>query len=412
MLLFYFGIFNFCFSSFILHFEREYNKENKSMDEYFSNRIYTNVSIGNPPQTIKTYINLKEFATFFSGNQTNIKFNPNISNSFNSDYKLRYSYSSYFSYGYISYDTFIFNINKKEKNIINNFTFFLAMLGNLNEKIKYPGLIGLRIYDENYNPIYPNFIHELKEKKIISSCTLTIKYNNENEGNIILDEKFPIYEKKGEFNFEFTRAEYNFYEYRIILENFTFMNISISKDIIVELDLHINNIVGSTQMRDLLKEQFFDDLINKNICKEQLYNNIRMLYFSCNNSIDISKFKTMYFKFNGLNKIFELNYHDLFKQFDDSYIFLMTFDSKIPYKLCLGVPFLKKYQFVFDQDKKVIGYFKNLQEDNVFPISYVLIIILGIILLFLCVIYFKIIHRNNRKIRYNEIEENFDYIPS
>ena len=286
------------------------------------------------------------------------------------------------------------------------------MLGNLNEKIKYPGLIGLRIYDENYNPIYQNFIHELKEKKIISSCTLTIKYNNENEGNIILDEKFPIYEKKGEFNFEFTRAEYNFYEYRIILENFTFMNISISKDIIVELDLHINNIVGSTQMRDLLKEQFFDDLINKNICKEQLYNNIRMLYFSCNNSIDISKFKTMYFKFNGLNKIFELNYHDLFKQFDDSYIFLMTFDSKIPYKLCLGVPFLKKYQFVFDQEKKVIGYFKNLQEDNVFPLSYVLIIILGIILLFLCVIYFKIVRRNNRKVRYNEIEENFDYIPS
>ena len=409
--MFFFYLFDLCFCALKLKFQREFNYENNfTIDDFFMNKIYTNISIGTPSQIIKSYINCKEFFTFFSGNQSNIKFNYNNSNSFISDYKLEYFSMKYFSYGYNSYDNFIFD-GENETKYIQNFSFILAMKGPLNDNISIPGIIGLKMYDNTFKYKYNNIINQLKKKNIILSYAFSINYNkdSDSEGNIIIGE----YEDKNQYilNFEFSRTEYNDYEYRLILENITYSNYTIESNLITEFDLNINNIVGSIQLKDILKQSFFGELIEKKLCNESLYMSYRMIYIQCKDNIDITKFKTIYLKFNGLGKVFELNYNDLFKKHGNLYYFLMTFDTKIPYKVCLGVPFLKKYQFIFDQDKKIIGYYKDTIKGNKFHITYILIFILFIILLFLCLFYYKIFYKIQRKTRFNELEEDFDYTP-
>ena len=409
MIIFY--LFDFCLCALKLKFQREFNSEdNFTIDDFFMNKIYTNISIGTPSQQIKSYINFKEFFTFFSGNQTDIKFNFNNSNSFISDYKLEYFSIKYFSYGYNSYDNFIFDGINQTK-FIHNFSFILAMKGPLNDNISIPGLIGLKMYDNTFKYKYNNIINQLKEKKIILSYAFSINYNKDSdtEGNIIIGE----YEDNNKYilNFEFSRSEYNDYEYRLILENITYSNYTIESNLIAEFDLNINNIVGSIQLKEILTKSFFSELIDKKLCNESLYMSFRMIYLICKDTIDITKFKTIYLKFSGLGKVFELNYNDLFKKHGNVYYFLITFDTKIPYKVCLGVPFLKKYQFIFDQDKKIIGYYKNIKKENKFHISYILIFILFIILVLLCLLYYKIFIKRNRKTRYNELKEDYDYTP-
>ena len=82
----------------------------------------------------------------------------------------------------------------------------------------------------------------------------------------------------------------------------------------------------------------------------------------------------------------------------------------------LGYPFLKKYRFVFDPEKKIIGIpnrnfiikTKNLNKNQI------IIIFLSLIIIFMLLIFIKfcLILKNkiNRKIRANELEENYEYL--
>ena len=77
----------------------------------------------------------------------------------------------------------------------------------------------------------------------------------------------------------------------------------------------------------------------------------------------------------------------------------------------LGEPFLKKYPFTFNQDKKKIGFYKIIHNNNKFSFHYTWFIIISLIvvcflLLFLLI---KNIMNKPRKIRANELEDNYDY---
>ena len=78
-------------------------------------------------------------------------------------------------------------------------------------------------------------------------------------------------------------------------------------------------------------------------------------------------------------------------------------------KLILGYPFLKKYQFIFNQDKKTFGYFHNKpEEENEFPVGYIVIIsILSAILIGLgifAVIYF-LKYKQKKKMMAKELSD-------
>ena len=92
----------------------------------------------------------------------------------------------------------------------------------------------------------------------------------------------------------------------------------------------------------------------------------------------------------------------------------------------LGSVFLRKFQFVFNEDSKTIGYYRyfpqNYEDNNKGSlldtngsknIKTIFIFIAVIIVSFLLVFFGMIIQRKyfnkNRKIRANELEENFSY---
>ena len=75
----------------------------------------------------------------------------------------------------------------------------------------------------------------------------------------------------------------------------------------------------------------------------------------------------------------------------------------------VGYPLLKKYEFVFDQDKKSIGIYKHVKESFSF-INFMLFVFIFIIF---CLLIFSglILFKKQRRKRINEIDDNFDYFP-
>jgi uncharacterized membrane protein YvbJ len=75
-----------------------------------------------------------------------------------------------------------------------------------------------------------------------------------------------------------------------------------------------------------------------------------------------------------------------------------------------GRLFLKKYQIVFDFDKKVLGIEKNI-INNKKKINYkfIIVILIIVIISILLIIIFEFLWKNKRKSRKNEINDNFEY---
>ena len=85
------------------------------------------------------------------------------------------------------------------------------------------------------------------------------------------------------------------------------------------------------------------------------------------------------------------------------------------YDLILGYPFLKKYQIIFNQDSKTIGFYQDWEYRDKFSFSnisyYIVIFILLIILLILISIWINLyIKRNKTKKNATELSnEEYDY---
>ena len=69
----------------------------------------------------------------------------------------------------------------------------------------------------------------------------------------------------------------------------------------------------------------------------------------------MDKFKPYKFTINEFETNFTFTKEDLFLDIGDKYIFLMCFGGSPT--IYLGYPFLKKYQFIFNQDSKILAYF-------------------------------------------------------
>ena len=163
------------------------------------------------------------------------------------------------------------------------------------------------------------------------------------------------------------------------------------------LRIEFGLIVGYYQWEKILKDEFFDKLIEEKKCFRDHtfeFGSSTSYYYYCNKTTDISHFKPFIFSINDFENDFILNKEDLFIEADDKYIFIMIFTSSSD--IILGYPFLKKYQLVFNQDSKTIGIYtekKESQENNDYDIPsnnysgyYIAIGVLGAVLIILIVI--------------------------
>ena len=151
----------------------------------------------------------------------------------------------------------------------------------------------------------------------------------------------------------------------------------------------------------------------------------------CDSSIknNLKNFPILYFFNRELSFTFNLDYNDVFFIYNDK-IFFLIIGSEVSESWMLGKIFMKKYPFIFDQDKKQIYFVhlnkyqdpidnneneekENKNENNSNTWKYIILYSL-ISLLFIGIIIGIFIGRKiwkkNRKIRANELEDNYEYM--
>ena len=149
--------------------------------------------------------------------------------------------------------------------------------------------------------------------------------------------------------------------------------------------------------------------------KEQcsLYNSIKYNFIICKKDFDVNKFPKLEFYSDEMNHIFILEGKDLFV-FDEknkNFIFLIIFDihNKIQTGWELGLPFLRKYQIIFNLEEETVGIIdknKGIKKSSLNEIYDVIIIsfLLGILFSYI----FLLPKKKVRKIGLNELEENIE----
>jgi hypothetical protein len=183
----------------------------------------------------------------------------------------------------------------------------------------------------------------------------------------------------------------------------------------------------------LIKNNFFNQYLNLNICKEISLTQ----YFSRSIVCDKNKlnadefyksFPTLYFSHSELSYIFELTSKDLFIEKNNKiYFMISTYSDE---KWYLSEIFVKKYLFSFDQDKKSIGFYKTINKNQEITTDNgnnngnsnsqssigIVFLCIGIGLIIINVIIFGVClwKKNcgvNRRRRANELkDDNYDYL--
>ena len=392
--------------------DQDLKLENNSLifKSLFSNNLISQIEIGYPKQKINIYLSSKDYEFYIEENLTNESY-YNYNNSTFSKKKsneMEFFDSPYYS-GFYMQDIFTFKNTNNSEIAINNFSFILSnnLIG------KGYSTIGLNYYNpsDDYNI---NFLKQLKEKKVISNYTWNLKYLDNNNG-IITFGSFPhMYNNlflKENLRFTSTSFNENNLDWNIFFDKIIFNNnkeqIIFKGSTICELNLE----------RDLIKAPFeykfifIKYIFNQSKCEEVNLNT--NIFYVCDKKTKIYKLPSIQFKSRDLNFTFEMTYKDLFKEINGKLFFLIYFNKldKNQFKFwILGKPFIKKYQFIFEQEKRLVGFYQIIEN----PISYfnlqvILICILSSIIIILWILVFRFFKYKIRKKRINEIEDIYDY---
>ena len=293
------------------------------MSQLIDNKIYIELKIGTPSQTIPVLLKLNQIPFFITSsfyNNNSQLFNQSKSSSYIQDGNKTYTSKTYdYNEAFLGEDIIsIKNITNKDS-FLNRTTFFLATnLSDNNENIS--GEIGLNII----NPMYMSFINQLKNKRMIKDYIFSLKYNIENEGEFCLGNYFHFYDNN-----------YNETEFRIMevglpeqyIDNWElffnkiilgFGNITLTNKALLSYEFGL--IYGTSNYYNLIKEIFFD-YYEKNCEKKKFRKND--FYYVCDNKINLENFPDLIFMTFNFN--FTLTKNELWRKFDGKYYFLIIF---------------------------------------------------------------------------------------
>ena len=314
------------------------------------------------------------------------------------------------------------------------------------------GVLGLNLPDSDHRVRDVTFIKQLKERNLIDNYTFFIEYekgiyNESNTGNLIL----------GIFPHEYNKDKYNANKFKefyaeIVGSTMGFRikqalygyNDTIDEDFKVQLAVEDNFIRGNKIFKEFLLNNYFNKYINKRICYESKFSYLddtNSQFFYCEKKINLSQFeniKLIVDNFginendnvnevnNNTNLIIELNYEDLFTEFDNKYYFLMYFpdnDYASTY-FKLGKVLFQKYLINFNLETKKIGFYydekkEEKKDDNtdgndeenkedIIPWILVGILVFIVMILFGFIIYINPCKKRTK--RANElIDDNYTY---
>ena len=413
------------YCEFRLKFKRKFHLENTEenlIENILINNLVINFKVGSNNETIPFILNFYEYALAIMGsdienNNINQYFNYKNSSSYNIIEENCPFYSHFYSYAIMSSEKFnIQNIFSGEEKFL-----LITKLSKdfKNYKIYFPGILGLNISPlknvkniKNYN-----FIESLKEKNLIDSYSFIVNYSSEDEGEIIFGIKNYNNDYKNN-KIAHTRAlQINLnLKWSIVFDIIKYGNQSLEKfsdQGIFRIELGI--IIGTNELKIKVKKSFFDYYINQNKCKEltkddeQTYFNSKTS-FICDDDINLTNFKNLSFELKEINTTFIFTYKDLFQKIKNKYVFLIYF-NEYGRGWEFGKPFFKRYNIIFDQDKKIIGIHRkiNYKNENNYSSTFIIIILILIILYLLGYIINYLLNKKSKKIRANELEDDYEY---
>ena len=192
----------------------------------------------------------------------------------------------------------------------------------------------------------------------------------------------------------------------------------------------IKGLIAPKAYFEYIKNNFLNKYLNDNICRKieiyeknisnnDYYDEQKMQYYKieCDKSKfnihDINRFPIIKFVNIPLNYSFIFNEKDLFKEENEKYIFQIYF-SDIKYWY-IGRLFLYKYQLIFNEDNKLIGFYTGMKTNNInnensnlFKIFLIIFfLVFGLFILFVLLKKIKLLKKNKKYA--NELEDDFSY---
>jgi len=406
--------------SYIIYPFKKSTKQIKLYPEnLLQNDLEITIQIGTPPQKIDLNIRFQTYTFFIASLKANVSF-P-VFNESNSSSLIMVSnrVSSVVGQEYIN----CFRIN--ESIIINhqeikNISLALATLLAYNES----GVIGFGLVKSHDFGGALSFLYQIKKRINLDKYAFTLRYDKDNEGELILGTYPHLYDKNyKKKKFLYTKVG----------------NIGVKIDWILDFDFikYDNQIIDDITTKCLIKvefgliqapiglKQYFNDNFFLNQCKEEFYSGKNITIIHCDKNFDIKNFKNLSLILKDIEYEFILTYKDLFIEKDDEYIFAIVFDNKTikadPYWI-LGELFIKKYQLVYDLDKKIIGLYTDLENENEkdndgnsesnkkFNIYLLMIFILLWIIIALIIFIFLFFNKQKRNKALELNDDSLDYI--
>ena len=304
-----------------------------------------------------------------------------------------------------------------------------------------PGILGLLVNDTNFN-FSRSLITELKSENLIDDYYWFFDFDEISpldkklKGKLIIGalphaifpEKYSVqnFRTKSNFYSPYKKTTWRMRLDKIYIDENTDLNINRAD---ISLVYEFYNIIGSFEFHSIIKKKFLNKLVEEKKCfisnfSQNIYTNYNMNFYYCHKSAKDILYKNIpaikMFSFD-LSYIFELTKEELFYIKGDYIYFNIIFCTKEFNYWIMGQIFTTKYNFVFNTNKKQIGFYQkvsfknenvnnNIKEKNNSLLIHALIIVA---LLFTCVGLFigRKIFGLKRKIIVNELieEQNYDY---
>ena len=406
---------NLSYESYLIYPFKKSIKESKSYPEnLLQNDLEVTIKIGTPPQSIDMNLRSYYYPFFVTNSSVNLPytlFNSKESSTLNilSKSPSRVQYMEYTTCLKISESIYV---NDKE---LKEVTLMLAT----GLKYKEAGAIGLRLINSHESSDDLSFIYQIKKLANLDSYTFTLHYKNDNEGDLIIGAYPHVYDSKyNEKDFYYSKAGSNkngvnwVLNFDIIRFNGKTLNIGSKKSLV---NIEFGLIQAPSRYKNYFKNNFYG-----NKCEERYNKERNVTLIHCPSNFDINSFQSINFILKDIDAEFVLKKEDVFIKENNEYIFGIVFDESpetTTTTWIFGKPFMKKYELVYDLDRKIIGLYKNgnnrsgnNNKSNTVYVILLIVLIIVVISLVAFIVYYLKKPRKSRAFELND--DNFDYVPS
>ena len=400
------------------------------IESVIKNKIYITIEIGEPPQKINLYLTMDTcFLMIANSSIDSSYYNSDKSKTYVNTSKTSY-YFEYFSNAYHATENFIFQTSYDSINtkVFKNIEFIHVLEYSASNYI-LSGYFGLQLPKKNKMNIFDNF----KKSNAISSHIFNLFYTSDNEGYLSIGElPFQFKDNQNEYSQKKVNALpcenqngiNNDLCWYLKFNDIKFGDIKVNRERDADISPDFGVIKGTQEYMEKIKINYFDKLFG-NKCNLNLYEN-SLYYYECDKDVNISSFKDLIFSHEEFMYNFVLTKDDLFIQYRDKIYFLVVFDKFLSYgnNWILGKPFIKKYNFSYDADSKLILFYTNANEVKEaeknkiknkiieIPNTFGYWIIIGILVLCVLVmallVIIKVFYQPKKKLA-NELKEDIDY---